>query len=252
MRLFLATWTASTAYAVADGVSHAGNNYYCITAHTSTSTFDPTKFRTLVPTDDYNSPLRNTIYSPNFFAVDIVYIALPNSSGTIDDTTILRLCTGGMDLDITEVGGVKTYLAQGDFMGFSTVTEEYEVRVGRFEISLSGLATGMAERFTGNIDFEGAKVQVAKVFLDYQTLQPMQNMPYLMFEGQVYNVKIVESSVTCAISVECATLWADFERTKGRKTNNESNWLFQAGTRTDLAFTKSSTVTQSQYKWGRL
>lgn len=252
MRLFLATWTATTAYAIGDGVAYSGSNYYCTTAHTSTSSFDATKFRALAPTDDYNSPIRNTFYSSNFFAVDIVYLALPNSSNVIDDSTILRLCTGGMDLDIVETGGTKTYLAQGDFMGFSTVTEEVEVRVGRFEINLSGLATGMADRFTQNIDFEGARVQVAKVFLDYQTLQPLKNMPYLMFEGQVYNVKIVESAITCAITVECATLWADFERTKGRKTNNESNWLFQAGNRSDLAFTKSSTVTQSQYKWGRL
>ena len=37
-------WTASTAYAVGDLVYNGGETYKCITAHTSTSSFDSTKF----------------------------------------------------------------------------------------------------------------------------------------------------------------------------------------------------------------
>jgi hypothetical protein len=40
-------WTASTAYAVDDTVTYQGSSYVCNTAHTSTATFDPTKWQLL-------------------------------------------------------------------------------------------------------------------------------------------------------------------------------------------------------------
>jgi hypothetical protein len=45
-------------------------------------------------------------------------------------------------------------------------------------------------------------------------------------------------------------LFADFERSNGRKTNNWSNWLFQ-GVQYDKAFVKSGWVGETEIKWGR-
>ena len=200
--------------------------------------------------------LRDEFYRENFFAVDVVFIRLPDSTGAVTSSSVLRLCNGGIDLVLPSTDGNNyTSTAQGDFIGFSNVTEEFDVKLGKFSIYLSGLTSGLVSRFTGGpnskgIDFEGVQVQIAKVFLNYDTLQPISN-PCILFDGVVYNVSIVESDVTCSITVECSTLWADFDRTNGRMTYNNSNWLFQLGNKSDTCFSKSGTVGQQEYKWGR-
>lgn len=253
MKIFATPWATGKSFIVSQSVSYLGVAYICISAHTAGATFDATKFDYLDPiNDNYWDPVRNSFYNPNFFAVDIVFLGLPNVVGEITDDTVLRLCNGG--IDITVEG--KTYTAQGDFIGFSTITEEFDVKVGKFQIHLSGLSTGMVDKFTGGVnaklgvDYEGKRVQVAKCFLDYNTLEVI-TAPYIMFEGIIYNVSISENAVTCDITIDCSTLWADFDRTAVRMTNNASNWLFQKGNSTDRTFDKTSTVGEVEFKWGR-
>lgn len=256
MKYYLDPWTAGDSYVVAQGVDYAGVPLYCITAHTAGSTIDLTKFRLLYAEDAYTSEVRTQFYSPNIFAVEVVKISIPNSSNVKTEDGYLRYCTGGINMSVPEIINnalvYKTYTAQGDFMGFSTITEEFDIKVGKFEIYLSGLTPGLAQRFTGGaagIDFEGSKVEISRLFLDYQTLELIQGKKFPLFTGVIYNAKIVESSVTCSINIECSTLWADFERRKGRQSNNESNWLYQGNT-LDTCFSKTATAGQEQFKWG--
>lgn len=259
MKFYLDPWKANTEFLIGQGVDYNGNGYYCTTTHTSTSTFDSTKFRSLSPLDQWTSKLRNQFYSPNIIAVDAVKISIPNINNVMEDASYLRYCTGGVDLSLPEtvVNNAivyKTYTAQGDFMGFSTITEEFEVKVGKFEIYLSGLAPNLAKRFTGGpdgIDFEGCRVEIYRCFLDYDNMTLINNQKFPLFDGVIYNAKIVENSSTCSITIECATLWAEFERKKGRQSNNESNWLFQGNTQ-DRCFAKTATAGQVEFKWGRL
>jgi hypothetical protein len=73
----------------------------------------------------------------------------------------------------------------------------------------------------------------------------------MVFDGQIYNFSAVESARTATVSIDCSSIFADFERTAGRKTNNESNWLLQ-GVKYDTSLEKSGVVANSEYKWGRL
>lgn len=252
MKIFATIWAQGVEFIVGQSCNYNGVAYRCTTAHTAGSTFDSAKFTTLDPlTYDYYNPVRDSFYRENFFAVDVVYIGLPDATGTITQDSVLRLCNGGINVVVPDAFGIdRTYTAQGDFIGFSTITEEFDVKVGKFTISLSGLSSGMVDRFI-NRDFEGAQVQVGKAFLDYQTLQPIEDRVYIMFDGIVYNVSITESAVTCTISIECSTLWADFDRKNGRMTNNNSNWVFQLGNKSDTCFSKASTVGTQEFKWGR-
>jgi hypothetical protein len=77
------------------------------------------------------------------------------------------------------------------------------------------------------------------------------NAPVLLFDGNIYNVAITESANSCQINVDCSSLFADFERTAGRKTNNWSNWLYQ-GIQYDTSMEKSGYVGNSEFKWGKL
>ena len=191
----------------------------------------------------YPTTPRDEFYRDKFICVDLLEMYLTDAVG---DPAYLYLCSGGFDISWSS----RTYTAQGDFIGFSTVPEEFDVKVGKFSIYLSGLGSGMVDRFIDK-DFEGKRVVIRKAFLDFDPMNlDIINSPIIIFDGQIHNVSITETQNSASINVECSTLFADFERTAGRKTNNGSNWLYQ-GTNYDVAFEKSGFVGQSEFKWGR-
>ena len=192
----------------------------------------------------YPSTTRDEFYRDKFICVDLLELYLTNSSGAND---YVYLCTGGFP--ITWNGN--TYTAQGDFIGFSTVSEDFDIKVGKFSIYLSALGGGFVSKFI-NTDFEGKRVVIRKAFLDFDPMTlSIIDSPIIVFDGQIYNVSIVEARSNASITVECSTLFADFERTAGRKTNNGSNWLYQ-GSQQDTAFEKSGFVGTTEFLWGRL
>ena len=193
----------------------------------------------------YANDLRDEFLRGKSIAVDLVELYLLSQDDVTADT--VRLCTGGFNIDYNS----NTYTAQGDFIGFSTVSEDFDVKVGKFSIYLSGVDNTLVNKFT-RTHYEGRRVVIRKAFLDFQPMTlNIIDQPMVIFDGTIYNVSITESAVTCAITVECSTLWADFERTNGRKTNNGSNWLFQ-GAVTDTAFEKSGYVGNTEFKWGKI
>lgn len=198
-----------------------------------------------------NSALRDEYYRDHCFAVDLIEIHLD---------TPLYLASGAIDIpfdsDTAPDAGTNTYSAQGEFMGHSPINEDFDVRVGKFTVNLSGLPSGYIGKFVGQ-DPEGKRVCVYKAFLDIQTGDIVGTDsaggfgPILMFDGEIYNVSIQETEATCTISVEVSSIFADFERTAGRRTNNWSNWLFQDSTY-DKCFDKAGLVGNQEFKWGRL
>lgn len=199
-----------------------------------------------------SNTVRNEFYRNNFIAVDLVELHIPAP---------LYLASGGINISwdspTAPTAGTLTYQAQGDFMGFTGLTEDFDVRVGKFSVILSGVGNNYIIRFTNSFDdprfkipYEGARVCVYKAFLSTTTLQIVGD-PLLLFDGMIYNVGIEETSNTCSISIECSSLFADFDRTGGRKTNNGSNWLFQ-GANYDTSMEQSGTVGNSEYKWGKV
>lgn len=202
----------------------------------------------------YATALRDEFYRQNYIAVDLVELHLKNTSGV---NTPLYLNTGGFSVtwaSPTAPTANPVYTAQGEFMGFSPMSEDFDVRVGKFTIYLSGVDNSYVSTFV-NGEFEGKRVCIYKAFLAFNTTAGYERLdivstPILMFDGTIYNVSITESQVSCQISVDCSSLFADFERTAGRKTNNGSNWLFQ-GSEYDKAFEKSGFIGTTEIKWGK-
>jgi hypothetical protein len=87
------------------------------------------------------------------------------------------------------------------------------------------------------------------VFLNLTTGAVIQS-PIMLFSGQINNVSIVESARSVTMTVDAASLFADFERTSGRKTNNDSNWRFQ-GSKYDTTFEKAGILKNTDVLWGR-
>lgn len=191
----------------------------------------------------YSNAIKDEFNRAKFIAVDLVEIYITDSNG---DPNYQYLCTGGMDIEWNS----NTYSAQGDFIGFSSVSEDFDVKVGKFSIYLSGLNSTMVDSFLDK-DVEGKRVVIRKAFLDFDPMTlDVVDTPIVLFDGIIYNISLTESASTATLEVQCATLFADFERTAGRKTNNSSNWLFQGFAR-DTGFEKSGFVGNTEYKWGR-
>lgn len=243
MKIFVPLWAASTAYAVDDGVEYQGSFYRCTIAHTSTSTFDPTKFTLITQSSGYTSDTRDTLYSDNMMAVDLVEFHLP---------TPVYLCSGpytlAVDTPTAPTPGTNNYTAQGEFIGFSNLSEDFDVKVGKFTVYLTGLTT-LLEPFT-DPENTGKRVVIYKCFVNITNGQIIDR-PLIMFDGQINNVQITESARSCSISIDCASIFADFERNAGRKTNNESNWLYQK-VKYDTTFEKTGLLKNTEIKWGRV
>jgi hypothetical protein len=197
---------------------------------------------------------RDEYYRDHTISVDCVEIQLKDNSGA---SQCLYLCSGGFDVSFDSPtapnAGTNTYVAQGNFIGFSGMSEEMDVKVGKFTISLSAIGNDYISKFLG-YEVEGKRVTIYKAFLSFGVNgdQPLGLVaaPILMYDGTIYNFSINETAKTCQVSVDCSSLFADFERTAGRRTNNWSNWLFQ-GEQYDKAFEKSGWVGQTEFKWGR-
>lgn len=187
--------------------------------------------------------LRDEIYRQNIFSCDLVELHLD---------TPRYFCNGGYDIAVDTAtapnSGVNTYTAQGDFVGFSNVSEDFDIKIGKLSIYLSGL-TNIKDDF---IDREtvGKRVCIYRCFLEL-TQGSVVGTPVLLFDGQIQTVTVVESQRTCGVTIDCSSLFADFERLAGRMTNNESNWLYQ-GVRYDTTFEKAGMLKNTEIKWGRV
>jgi len=207
----------------------------------------------------FSTGTRESIYSNQFIAVDLVELHLTDINKV---SAPLYYTNAGMDIlydsATAPTSGVNRYSGQGEFISFSTVSEDFDIKVGKFSVQLSGVGTDLVEKFvyqnpsTGNrLDIEGRRVCIYKAFLDINNDLSIINSPVLIFDGIIYNIAITESSVACQITIDCSTLFADFERSAGRKTNNGSNWQYQGNTY-DLSFKQAGFVGNTEYKWGKL
>lgn len=197
---------------------------------------------------------RDEYYRDHTIAIDCVELHLKDNSG--NDAPIY-LSNGGADLafdsDTAPDSGNNTYESQGNFLGFSPLSQDFDVKVGKFSIYLSGLNNSYIQNLI-DYEIEGKRVVLYKAFLNFGSTgeDPLALVakPKLMFDGVIYNFSISEASNSCQITIDCSSLFADFERLNGRKTNNWSNWLFQ-GQNKDKAFEKAGYVGQTEFKWGR-
>jgi len=198
---------------------------------------------------DYGVDIKDELYRDRAFTTDLIEIQLKNSSG---GNNCLYINSGSIDIDYDSStapdSGTNTYSAQGEFLGMSQISEDFDVVVGKFTIFLSGLPSNYLNYFT-DAPPEGKRVVVYKAFHSLTTFEIIST-PIMMFDGAIYSVSVTEGSNSCQINIDCSSLFADFERTAGRRTNDWSNWLYQGQT-VDRAFEKSSFVGQTEFLWGR-
>lgn len=196
---------------------------------------------------NYPSAIREEYYRQGFIAVDLLEVHLYDEN---NNPLPYYFSNGGIPIRANSslTGQEVVYTAFGEFMGFTSMSESLDVSVGKFSIGLSGLSPGFFNDLLTNAS-EGRRVVIKKVFLDLQSLQVI-DQPITIYEGYIYNYALTEGAKTATLNLSCSSLFSDFERTNGRKTNNWSNWLFQ-GLKYDKAMDKAGFVGQTEFLWGR-
>jgi hypothetical protein len=147
-------------------------------------------------------------------AIDCVELHLKDNSGANET---LFLCSGGANLTFASPtapnGTSNTYTAQGDFIGFTALTEDFDVKVGKFSVFLSGIGNSFVNKLI-DYEIEGKRAVIYKAFLGFgasgQDPLALVAAPLLMFDGVIYNFGVEESDRSCRIAIDISSLFADF------------------------------------------
>jgi hypothetical protein len=137
------------------------------------------------------------------------------------------------------------YLAQGQFIGYGSVIESADLRVGTMEMTFTAVDSTMVAVVLNN-DYIDKRVVIYRAVLndDYSFTN---NDVFMIFDGFINGYNIREERDTAVLTLECSSQFADFERTNGRRSNPSSQNLYFAN---DRGMDFSPQIVKD-IKWGR-
>ena len=163
---------------------------------------------------------------------------------TINFSTPVNITDCSFSLTSSISGSSVTYNASDFIMGMSNFTEETDITKTSLTISLSGAdQTFISTVLNENVINDS--VTIYRGFLD--NTNSLIADPFLLYDGQIDSFSISESETSSTVSLAVVSHWADFEKTSGRKTNNNSQQRFF---NSDVGMDFSSETVQD-IKWGR-
>lgn len=159
------------------------------------------------------------------------------------DTGTLRFTT----LPKNIVYDSNTYVASPDWLSFGNVVESDGVELGSMFFTLSSVDLSVVAQALLE-DFVDRPILLYRAFLDTTTYDLIVN-PILIYEGRITSFKLTEDpqSGDSTLTWQTASTWADFNRTAGRRTNNNDQAVYHPG---DLAFEFAHNIT-FDIRWGR-
>ena len=116
--------------------------------------------------------------------------------------------------------GYQTYLAQGNFMSFSSVTETEELRINNVNINFTA-ATSTYVNIALADNYLHRKIRIYKVWFDKTTWAIIAS-PLLIYSGTITGASVSDNDTESGVSFITANQFYDFDRVTGRKTNNGS------------------------------
>ena len=141
--------------------------------------------------------------------------------------------------------GSNTYLAQGQFIGFGNVQESSDVKVNSLDISFTAVDLTTIGYVVSN-DYIDKRVVLYKAILNLDNSLD-SNKVFQFFDGRISGYNISEKQDTATLVINCASQFADFEKTGGRQTSIASQQLHFPG---DKGMEFSNLIARD-IKWGR-
>jgi len=157
--------------------------------------------------------------------IDLVVISLDDT----DEAKIVRLTNHYHDLTV----GGKNYLATGEFLGFTEITHDLEVKDTSLDIQLSGVSSTFTSVMLGE-SVEGSLVSIHRGYYS-ETTGDLVDAPFLRWAGRVNNFGIqddynFEDDDAIAITVSCKSLLATMlTKQAGRFTSPQGFEQFDSG-----------------------
>jgi hypothetical protein len=137
-----------------------------------------------------------------------------------------------------------TYTASSLFLGSSEVQEDADVSVSNLTLKFSGADLTIISLLLNN-NYMNKPAKVYRGFLDDS--QALIADPFLLFDGRISNFTLEENATTSTVNIVIASHWADFERTSGRRTSDNSQKLFFPNDK-GMEFASKTAL---QIKWGK-
>jgi len=186
------------------------------------------------------SSLQTKLAARSVFAADLIELHL---------ATPLYFTSTNIDIDYdTDTApdaGTNTYLAQGQFLNFSNITESSDIRSGQIDMTFTAVDTTTVALLINN-EYLNKRVVIYRAVLDDQYNFTSDDI-YTMFDGTIMGYSINEQPDTATVTITVASQFADFERKSGRKTNPASQ---QVHFPNDLGMDFSAQIVKD-LKWGR-
>ena len=168
--------------------------------------------------------LQDRLQSSKVFVADLIemHFATP----IYFTTTNINLA---FDSDTAPTAGSNTYLAQGQFLSYGNIIESSDLRMGTLELTFTAVDTTMVAVVLNNAYID-KRVVIYRAVLN-SNYSFTSNDVFLVFDGRITGYLIREAEKTAEVILTCASQFADFERTNGRRTNPASQNLYFPGDR---------------------
>ena len=141
--------------------------------------------------------------------------------------------------------GANTYLAQGQFLSFGNITESSDLRINQLIMNFTAVETTTLALLLNN-DYINTRVVIHRVLLDNDYSFTSDDV-FTLFDGKITGYQIKETDKTATLAIVVASMFADFERLNGRKTNPASQKIHFPD---DEGFQYSAAIVKDM-KWGR-
>ena len=141
--------------------------------------------------------------------------------------------------------GANIYLAQGQFLEFGNVKESGSITVNTLDISFTAVDLTTIGLVMNN-NYIDKRVVLYRVIFD-TTGEFNSNKVFQFFDGRITAWKISEAQETATLTIQCASQFADFEKTAGRTTSIASQQLFFSN---DKGMEFSNQIVKD-IRWGR-
>jgi len=138
----------------------------------------------------------------------------------------------------------QTWDASPYLLEVGTPSESRDLRVNQLGIQFSGVGQAYQSVFLQN-DWMNKPATVRLMVLDSNGV--ITGAPLVVFDGQISNWQFTESRKSSKVIVSISSHWADFQKTQGRLTNNNSQQFYFDG---DVGF-EYAAHTVRDIKWGR-
>ena len=120
--------------------------------------------------------------------------------------------------------GANSYLAQGQFLEFGNVKESGSITVNTLDISFTAVDLTTIGLVMNN-NYIDKRVVLYRVIFD-SSGEFNGNKVFQIFDGRITAWKISEAQETATLTIQCASQFADFEKTAGRTTSIASQQIF--------------------------